>query len=338
MKRITLVLMAVIGLSLSMFADGTNSGYGQDANIPVATLSHNGTVSAFYGPTALTSAVAAATAGDTIYLAAGTYTSPGTITKTLVIRGTNITNGYPTIISGDLTLDLNSANATMVLEGVYFNDYLYLKGDLQSLEITKCRIKMIEPNNSTYYDLITFTQSLIAEDIDFIMNQSYFLIGDVTFHNCVLGGYYYCGEDSPTQFNNCIVKEVYSDETHAYKNFTNCIIYGSTSYDDINANYCAFVGGNGSGNVRNSWNNVSYATLFTDFTGTYSDNLTYTLTASAQTTYLGSGGSEIGIYGGLLPYNPAPIYPQISTLSVAEQSDEDGTLQVEIQLSNPVTH
>lgn len=337
MKRITLVLMAVIGLSLSVYADGTNSGYGQDANIPVATLSHNGTVSAFYGPTALTSAVSAATAGDTIYLAAGTYTSPETITKALVIRGTNITNSYPTIISGDLTLDLNSANATMALEGVYFNDYLYLKGDLQSLEITKSRIKRIEPyNNSTYYDLITFTQSLIAEDIDFIVNAT--LIGDVTFHNCVLGGYYNCGEDSPTQFNNCIVKEYYSDETNAYKNFTNCIIYGSTSYDDINANYCAFVGGPGSGNVRNSWNNVSYATLFTDFTGTYSDNLTYTLTASAQTTYIGFNGTQIGIYGGLLPYNPAPNYLQISTLSVAEQSDEDGTLQVEIQLSNPVTH
>lgn len=337
MKRITLVLMAVIGLSLSVYADGTNSGYGQDANIPVATLSHNGMVSAFYGPTALTSAVSAATAGDTIYLAAGTYTSPETITKALVIRGTNITNIYPTIISGALTLHLNSASATMALEGVYFNDYLNLTGDLQSLEITKCRINRIEADNSTNYDLITFTQSLIAEDIDFILDVTNFLIGDVTFHNCVLGGHYYCGEYSPTQFNNCIVK-YYSDDTNAYENFTNCIIYGSTSYHDMNANYCAFVGGPGSGNVRNSWNNVSYATLFTDFTGTYSDNLTYTLTAYAQTTYLGSGGSEIGIYGGLLPYNPAPNYLQISTLSVAEQSDEDGTLQVEIQLSNPVTH
>lgn len=324
--------MAVIGLSLSVYADGTNSGYGQDANIPVATLSHNGTVSAFYGPTALTSAVTAATAGDTIHLAAGTYISPETITKALVIRGTNITNGYPTVISGDLTLDMNNANATMVLEGLFFNDILYFKGTLQSLEITKCRIYQSEPASTATYNQITINQSLLAGYIDYIGITS-----NVTLYNCVIGDYYDCSASSPTQIDNCIVK-YQSGTGEDYKNYTNCIIHGASSYNDVNANYCAFVGGSGSGNVRNSWNSVSYATLFTDFTGTYSDNLTYALTASAQTTYVGSGGTEIGIYGGLLPYNPAPNYPQISTLSVAEQSDEDGTLQVEIQLSNPVTH
>ena len=339
--------MAVIGLSLSMFADGTNSGYGQDATIPVATLSHNGTVSAFYRTIALKSAVTAAVAGDTIYLAAGTYTSPDTIKKALVIRGTNIINGYPTIISGDLTLDMSDSTATMSLEGLYFNNNLNLKGTLQSLEITKCRLYRSVPSSIVYYNYILISQSLIKDYLDFNFNTSRKVIGNVTLHSCVIGsGSSYDGvsasADSPTQLNNCIVRATSSSSSsnsgREYRNFTNCIIYGSSSYYNMNANYCAFVGGTGSGNVRNSWNNVSYATLFTDFTGTYSDTLTYTLTPSAQTTYIGFNGTQIGIYGGQLPYNPAPNYPQISTLRVAEQSDEDGTLQVEIQLSNPVTY
>ena len=73
--------------------------------------------------------------------------------------------------------------------------------------------------------------------------------------------------------------------------------------------------------------------MFKDFTGTYSDTQTFELTEEAKTKYLGTDGTEVGIYGGLLPYNSTPSYPQITKMNVANKTTADGKLSVEIEVS-----
>ena len=71
---------------------------------------------------------------------------------------------------------------------------------------------------------------------------------------------------------------------------------------------------------------------YPSFIGSYNDNETFELTAAAQTTFLGDDGTQIGIYGGSMPFDPKPNNPYITKLTVAEKSTPQGTLSVDIQV------
>ena len=57
------------------------------------------------------------------------------------------------------------------------------------------------------------------------------------------------------------------------------------------------------------------------------------LTDEAKTTFLGADGTQVGLYGGMLPYNSTPSYPRITKFDVAKKSTADGKLSVEIEVS-----
>lgn len=67
---------------------------------------------------------------------------------------------------------------------------------------------------------------------------------------------------------------------------------------------------------------------------TYGDSFTYELTDEALATYLGSDGTQVGIYGGNLPFDATPTNPQIKKCNVASRSTADGKLSVEIEVSS----
>ena len=52
----------------------------------------------------------------------------------------------------------------------------------------------------------------------------------------------------------------------------------------------------------------------------------------AKTKYLGNDGTEIGIYGGSIPFVASPSNPQITKLNVASKSTADGKLSVDIEV------
>lgn len=56
------------------------------------------------------------------------------------------------------------------------------------------------------------------------------------------------------------------------------------------------------------------------------------LTDEAKTKYLGTDGTEVGIYGGSLPFVSRPSNPQITKLNVASKSTADGKLSVDIEV------
>ena len=72
--------------------------------------------------------------------------------------------------------------------------------------------------------------------------------------------------------------------------------------------------------------------MFLNFT-TKVDNSDYTLTDEAKSTYLGTDGTEVGIYGGIYPYSPVPTNLRVTRCNVASQSSPEGTLSVDIEVN-----
>lgn len=66
----------------------------------------------------------------------------------------------------------------------------------------------------------------------------------------------------------------------------------------------------------------------------FEDNTFGKLTTAAK-KYLGSDGTEVGIYGGNLPFDATPTNPQITKFNVASKTTADGKLSVDIEVKQP---
>jgi len=120
----------------------------------------------------------------------------------------------------------------------------------------------------------------------------------------------------------------------------NCIIFGKSNSIPSSSvgNNCVAVGFGNNNIFENSPSSTgckssTYDKIFKTFTGTYSDTETFELTDDAKTQFLGTDGTQIGMYGGVLPYTSTPSYPQITKMSVANKTTADGKLSVEIEVS-----
>ena len=144
-------------------------------------------------------------------------------------------------------------------------------------------------------------------------------------------------------FQNCVIWDRESWNGLQNSTFTNSIIYSTTT--DVNhkfnanntAKNCVVINDsiNVLANISDSSNKfvTSVADIFQNFRGEYADNITFELTDAAKTQYLGLDGTEVGIYGGALAFDPAPSTPRITKCVVAPKSTADGKLKVTITVS-----
>ena len=94
-------------------------------NAMVASLSHEGAVTYYYGVNAFKQAVTAAASGDIINLSGGTFdATQTTISAGITLRGAGIDSDNPTYLikntsSGDLYIDIPSSDANQfIMEGI----------------------------------------------------------------------------------------------------------------------------------------------------------------------------------------------------------------------------
>ena len=123
-------------------------------------------------------------------------------------------------------------------------------------------------------------------------------------------------------YNSIIIRES-SNSPQQNCTFINCIgirTYGSSG--------TAF----GSGYTSGCANYTSYQEVFENFTGTFSLEESFILKDEIATGFLGGDGTQVGIYGGFLPYSPRPTYMVIKRCNVANKSTIDGKLSVEIEV------
>ena len=324
MKKLFLVMVAAIL--------GTTATYAQSSML--ATLSHDGEITTFYGASALARAHEAAVSGDVITLSSGTFSAIN-ITKGVTIRGAGMafdpqTQSEPTIITNDFTIEIPTTDTSrLTIEGIYHNATIYYKGTLTGAMFMKSRFKTISYNNNDRIVNLTMLHCKVANGLSLSSNSSAACI------NCVVCNPY--SKDDATsnyEFTNCIVR--LSNDYLYSSSFKNCYIY--TSDKRLHSSSMAF---NCVSNYSNMFsyvpanNNKIAATsaVFKSFDGTYSDQQTFELTDAAKETYKGIDGTEIGIYGGNMPFSAVTTNPQITKCNVAAKSTADGKLSVDIEVN-----
>lgn len=340
MKRLVLSLFALVCAIVS-FAQ----------NSLLATLSHEGNVTTFYGASALGVAHGAAVHGDVITLSSGSF-NPVDITKAVTLRGAgmavdSVHNILPTIISGDFTISVpDSVTQRFTLEGIYHNHKIKYK-NLNNAMFVKCRLNQITYDN---YDSrlrnATFTNCKIGSEMN---------LRDYCSASCI-NSIIQDPSGSNYDFRNCVIKfgtlsRYSTTATSASYPVTNsmllnCIIFGfynNTYYGYFPSSTTAYNCVEVNQNIKNTFkvipnNTNKYSTceaVFKSYKGVNIGTVeeeTFELTETAKATYLGTDGTEIGIYGGMLPFDTTPSNPRITKCNVAAKSTADGKLSVDIEV------
>ncbi len=330
------------------------------AQTPTATLSHEGTVKCFYGNKALVNAVEQAADGDKITLSSGLFTGTD-ITKSITVKGAGmsadtINHIEPTVISTDYSI--KASNVT--IEGLNMTGKVYV-AKMDNVKMIKCTFsKELEHISTPIKDghvrqyLLNckcLYRVLVGHDsIDFFIENSFIKDGLGNKRGNTLNP-----KQNHIEATNSII--ALPDVTGMQINnssFTNCILTAknTNSYFNLSAgNYAYYCLGVGSstiftniigtyGSVIDETNKteIDYSKIFKTYRGKDSSSYTYTdyetleLTSTAASTYLGDDGTQLGIHGGSMPFNPKPNNPYITKCTVAEKSTPQGTLSVDIEV------
>lgn len=354
MKKFILSLVALVCATIT---------YAQSSLL--ATLSHDGTISTYYGANAFRDAMAAATDGDAITLSSGRFQAAN-ITKAITLRGAGIRfsndsihSQEQTIIGGSFELNLtDSISHRLVVEGIYFNGTITYKGNIKNaLFMKNCFYGFSKAGGGTITNG-TFIHCRIAKCF-YLSDLSY-----VTFVNSIVTNPLNDVSSSNFQFDNCVIHfateqisgfgQTGSEYIYPYsvKNsmFENCVItakshdgnFGNGYHNEISST-CNAINCLGStpyhkglfnAVIPNTTNHdiTNISDIFANGSNTYSDNAKYILTDDAKTKYPGTDGKEVGIYGGNLPYEEIVTSPRITKCNVAAKSTADGKLSVDIEV------
>ena len=318
----------------------TNNVFAQGSLL--ATLNHEGTISTFYGSQAWKNAHDAAANGDVITLSSGTFVAVN-ITKAITVRGAGMgidstAVSEPTVITGDFTINIAEPGSNrLTLEGIYSNHTITYYNVVNPLFL-KCRLKEVTSYNSGENVLkdASFIHCRIAEELRLAYNSSASCVNSVIQYP-----YSSSGTTSNFEFINCcLIGDIGGVFSSSFKN---CIISDNNNNHWITSSCTAYnciclTANNYFRYITNATNKslTEYATLFKTYTGAALNNLdseTFELTDAAKTQYLGADGTEVGIYGGNLPFDPTPSNPQITKCNVAAKSTADGKLSVDIEVN-----
>lgn len=337
MKKLFLSLVAALVSTTMSFAQNTL----------VATLSHGENITMYYGTYALRDAMNAAASGDVINLSGGAFQAVN-ISKGVTMRGTGIDDAAPTYISGDFTINVPADDVNRLsMEGIRCTGTIMMQGTFNSPYFVKSAF------HAFYYSGNPAIKNAMFADCR--ISSSYTLAGTSTvqFINSYVSMFSNDSETtSAAAFINCVIRPNqssngnYSSHPEDIKSsqLLNCIIYHNASFaaqynklpSSTIATNCVSIGFDNlfGAQAANTGNKTSsFAGLFKSFTGGYSEAQQFELTDEAKTTYLGTDGTEVGMHGGVLPYNTTPSYPQITKMNVANKTTADGKLSVEIEVS-----
>ena len=334
MKKLFLSLIALVMATMS-FAQSTL----------VATLTHGEEIKMFYGTYALRDAHNAAENGDIINLSTGAFQSVK-ITKALTIRGAGskevgstptqiIESPTPTYIINNFDIEIpNTVTDRLSFEGCEISGVIYVQGTLSNAYFLKNRIQ----NVSCYGKIVNghFVNTKIFQ-INLSDNST------ANFINCEVAGCNINANGTVATFMNCNITPPYSNygigaDLLRNAQLINCILYNGDNYYSFknlpstsSAINCVAVG-KGSDYVFDNLparQNCRSASL--DIF--HEEKYWLDLTDEAKATYLGNDGTPVGMFGGMMPFDLTPTYPQITKMNVANKTTADGKLSVEIEVS-----
>ncbi len=313
----------------------------------IATLNHNDSISMFYGTNAFVDAHNAAVAGDIVTLSSGTFNSCD-ITKAITIRGAgfymdSIAMTYPTIITGDFKLlSPNDSIHNLVMEGIYVNDQMHYY-NVSNAKFNRC---FINGWNYAYYNN-GYAKCYNTEFVNCIilsfyerssLHSSYSIVNSVLYHS-------YLANDNIILLNSILIMQIYHYNTTAY----NSIIVNNNNakLEQNSIAYNCILIKNGYSSVWNNPNNSTNKTVEnlsdvfetlrntdrgTNGTNNFFIDERYILKEEIATSFLGYDGTEVGIHGGMFPFDTKPSYMVVKKCNVAKKSTIDGKLSVDIEV------
>lgn len=296
-------------------------------NMMVATLSHGEEIKMYYGSYAYQQAMNDAVDGDVINLSGGGFQATN-ITKAVSLRGAGIDSGDPTYIINDFDVQIPStASGRFSAEGIYFSGTMTVKDTLNNAYFVKSYLK-----NFTCRDTKVRVMNVLFANCKVMDAYLYGSGSTAQFVNSYVGSFYNTS-DSGASFINCTM----TDKSNSFigissSTIINCILVNNRQYSlpssNIANNNVSIGYGNTFSNIVAGGNNKSAEMeIFID-----SDPLK-DLTDEAKKEYIGGDGTQVGMYGGTLPFDTTPSYPQITKMNVAKKTTADGKLSVEIEVS-----
>lgn len=310
---------------LLLVAVGTKNALAQTQ---VATLQHGDDVSVFYGQNAFVEAHAAAETGDIITLSSGTFV-PCDITKAITLRGAGcaidtVASTNPTIFGGNITLNVADTANFLTIEGMLFTNTVYYS-TLYNPKYIRCNFTEIGRYSSYHYmNNAQFVNCIIDE---FNLDNAF----GTTFINSVMWRPSW-PHHTILAYNSILRHWDYSNLS-AYNTI---LVNGDNSYSLLSACSCINCLGVGIsfGQAYNSGCAIydSYEEVFESFAGEFSLDEPFILKDEIASGFLGSDGTQVGIYGGFMPYNPRPTYMVLKRCNVANKSTIDGKLSVDIEV------
>jgi hypothetical protein len=301
----------------------------------LAVLRHNDSTSVFYGQSAFVQAYTAATHGDIITLSDGIFSAPSSVKKGITVRGNGAVadtarKSTGTYFMENFIVQNLGDSLQFSAEGIYF-DYFQANYSYD-IKLTRC-----------YVDVIRNVDGLQATNCVIKGSSAYSdcLSGNSThqnrYINCILKGNNNCCIPHYAICNNCImIGREFSNTT--YYQYNNCIVIrGYTSDTILNGavNNSVLIGFTGSDSPASSGNVVmSLSDVFENWDGESlsTDLETYVLKSSVSDSIQGLDGSEVGIFGGFMPFDWRPSYSIIKRFNVANRTTADGKLSVDIEV------
>ena len=339
--RIGKALSAALFVLLLVVA-GTKNALAQTQ---VAILQHGEDISEFYGQNAFVDAHNAAETGDVITLSSGTFT-PCDITKAITLRGAGcvidtVSGTYPTIIPNSFQMNVSNDTAFLTVEGIFFSGtatYYYLNHP----KFVKCNFEFFDK----YYRYSVSGSMQYGQFVNCKFAKfNYDGANNSTLINCVSNDSYGMGSLCSIIAYNSFIG--FKDNTTGASalNAYNCVIDG-TGWHYLEGNSVAYNcigifpntnnpnGLTAFGNIQtfNCMNVFSYPEIFETFNGEFSFDEPFILKDEIATGFLGNDGTQVGIYGGIMPYTSRPSYMVIEHCNVANRSTIDGKLSVEIEV------
>lgn len=302
----------------------------------IAILSHQGEMRVFYGSIALREAYDNAQVGDVITLSSGSFQAVD-FQKAVTVRGAGINVGedgkniLPTYIAGETKIHLpEEMEDRLSFEGIIFTDRVEW-GLVKQLQFLKCIFRgniWAGDGDLARHQFKTSSYTFIH---CYLIGQACLNVGNSLFVNSVLtqwyrGRQYYVGQS----FNNCIIlpKETMTPNIDV----TNSIVLKSSNnvqyIGAATANYVIVVD-----TERDYKDNITNAVYVDSVEKLFKEDSFYQLTDYAL-EILGADGTQLGIYGGNIPFSAVPTGPKVKKFNVASKTTADGKLSVDIEIDN----
>lgn len=339
MKKIISLICFIIFFGLNIKAQTTED--------QMATLQHGDKTTVFYGIDAFKSAYdAAADSADVITLSSGEFNVPDYIQKSLSIYGAGFeedsVNGVkPTILNNYLNIkhadgvdDDGKTTAgskhvnNMHIEGICLNSiYFYNNNNIpyKNFTFVKCLCNFSMPECYTYNFII---RQCVCNYISFSNQYTENFYATNSFFGELCNG---SNTSNTAKFDHCIIKAV---SNFYFGNFTNNILY-STLRTSMTGTKNIFINQSSTGlSAANDIDNYVGKLpegIFTNAAdaGDYAANKTFAL--KYPTKYIGTDGTQIGLYGGNYSWNKIPSTPRIISSSIDLKTTADGKLNVSLK-------